>query len=59
MPRDQSFRSFHIAIRDRAHDFNDVMRRQIDLHDGAGFRQPIGVVRDMPVSRRGRVTKAC
>ena len=35
---DESLRTLHVAIGDRPHDLDRLMRRQIDLHDGTSFR---------------------
>lgn len=45
MLSNQSFRALHVAIGDRAHNLDGVTGRQVDLHDGTGFR-------DMHMRRR-------
>ncbi len=38
VPRDESFGTLDVPIRDCPHNLCDLVRRKIDLHDGASFR---------------------
>ena len=38
MPRDESFGTLHVPVRDRPNNLCDLVRRKFNLHDGASFR---------------------
>lgn len=38
MPCDESFGTLHVSVRNCSHNLRDLVRRKIDLHDRARFR---------------------